>query len=193
VNVGGQLLPLVFLILYFPKLCILLRHTSAVHIITRVTLAADARMLARPSPFLPLNHHPLSLSCPFPSSSRLIFYFLSILLVQQCVWGSDIRSPAGSGANAFLTNLTTENTSGDNRFGERSTWPKQLNLLFSITKLTCSNSLSSSLFFRSFSLTSNIPQIILISVQFIPVPSSQVCRLTIINPTAHTNHVHHAF
>ena len=52
----------------------------------------------------------------------------------------------------------------------RSTCPNYLNLLFLIIKLTGSNpksSLSSSLFFLSFSLTSHIHLIILISVRFI--------------------------
>jgi len=52
----------------------------------------------------------------------------------------------------------------------RSTCPNHLNLLFLIIKLTGCNpksSLSSSLFFLSFSLTPHIHLIILISVQFI--------------------------
>ena len=162
VNLGGRLLPLIFLI-YFPKLCFLLRQASTVHIIlTRVVALADARRRAHPSPPLPLIHHLLSLSYPSPSSSSLLFLFSFPPLGAAIGTGEALsvfqrgseRSPAVS---AFLTNLTTENTSGaTDLVNVKHDQSMSTVLLFLIIKLTGSNtisSLSSSLFFRSFSLT----------------------------------------
>jgi len=100
--------------------------SSTVHIIlTRVALGADARRRTRPTHSLPLIHHLLSLSYPSLSSSCLLFLFLPSLgaamgLGKRYKFSSGVRRRAPA-ANACRTNLTTENTSGDNRFGERST------------------------------------------------------------------------